>query len=74
MVREGGKPALPADRFVTSLRDAIGREGAAPQAVAESVDYTPAGEVIVQEGVLRGVISKTSTTIVGLLYRIRRHL
>ncbi len=39
----------------TSLRDAIGREGAAPEAVTESVDYAPGDEVIVQEGVLRGV-------------------
>ena len=55
VVKEGGKPALLADSFVTSLRDAIEREGAAPQAVTESVDYTPGDEVIVQEGVLRGV-------------------
>ena len=55
VVREGGKPALLADSFVTVLRDAIEREGAAPEAVAESVDYTPGDEVIVQEGVLSGV-------------------
>ena len=55
VVKEGGKPALLADGFVTSLRDAIEREGAAPEAVAERVDYTPGDEVIVQEGVLRGV-------------------
>ena len=55
VVKEGGKPALLADSFVTSLRDAIEREGAAPEAVTESVDYTPGDEVIVQEGVLRGV-------------------
>ncbi len=55
VVKEGGKPALLADSFVTSLRDAIGREGAAPEAVTASVDYAPGDEVIVQEGVLRGV-------------------
>jgi transcription antitermination factor NusG len=55
VVKEGGKPALLPDNFVTSLRDAIGREGATPEAVAESVDYAPGDEVIVQEGVLRGV-------------------
>lgn len=55
VVREGGKPALLADTFVTSLRDAIGREGAVPEAVTESVDYSPGEEVIVQEGVLRGI-------------------
>ena len=55
VVKEGGKPALLADSFVTALRDAIGREGAAPEAVSEPVDYAPGDEVIVQEGVLRGV-------------------
>src|SRR5450759_4526463 len=55
VVREGGKPALLADSFVTSLRDAIGREGVAPEAVTESVDYAPGDEVIVLEGALRGV-------------------
>jgi len=55
VVKEGGKPALLADSFVASLRDAIEREGAAPEAVTESVDYAPGDEVIVQEGVLRGV-------------------
>lgn len=55
VIRERGKPALLADSFVTALRDAIGREGVAPEAVTESVDYSPGDEVIVQEGVLRGV-------------------
>src|ERR1019366_5959701 len=55
VVREGGKPALLADALVTSLRDAIGRAGAAPEAVAECVDYAPGDEVIVQDGVLHGV-------------------
>jgi len=55
VVKEGGKPALLADSFVTVLRDAIEREGAAPEAVSESVDYKPGDEVVVQEGVLRGV-------------------
>lgn len=55
VIKEGGKPALLADSFVTSLRDAIGREGVAPEAVSESIAYTPGDEVIVQEGALRGV-------------------
>ena len=55
VVTEGGRPALLADRVVTSLRDAIGREGAVPEAVTASDDYTPGDEVIVQEGVLQGV-------------------
>ena len=55
VVKEGGKPALLADSFITSLRDAIERNGAAPEAVNERIQYTPGDEVIVQEGVLRGV-------------------
>jgi transcription antitermination factor NusG len=55
VVKERGKPALLADTFVNSLRDAIEREGAAPEAVEEPVDYAPGDEVIVQEGALRGV-------------------
>lgn len=55
VVRERGKPALLANSFVASLRDAIGRQGVAPEAIAESVDYAPEDEVIVQEGALRGV-------------------
>lgn len=55
VVKEGGKPALLAGSFITSLRDAIEREGAAPEAVTERVEYTPGDEVVVQEGLLRGV-------------------
>lgn len=55
IVRERGKPALVADSLVTALRDAIERDGVAPEAVTEAVDYTPGDEVIVQEGALRGV-------------------
>jgi len=55
VVKEGGKPALLADSFVTSLRDAVRREGAVPEPITERVDYAPGDEVIVQEGVLCGV-------------------
>src|SRR5260370_23175333 len=55
VVREGGKPALLADTYVTALRDAISRQGVTPEAVTDDVDYAPGDEVIVQEGVLRGV-------------------
>lgn len=55
VIKEGGKPALIADTLVTSLRDAIGREGAAPEATSEQVEYSPGDEVIVQEGVLSGI-------------------
>lgn len=55
VVKDGSKPALLADSFVTGLRDAIGREGAVPEPVTEAMDYAPGDEVIVQEGVLCGV-------------------
>lgn len=55
VVKEGGKPALLADNFVTGLRDAIGREGAMPEPVIERAEYAPGDEVIVQEGALSGV-------------------
>lgn len=55
VITERGRPAVIADSFVASLRDAIGREGAAPEAISEGIDYMPGDEVIVQEGALRGV-------------------
>ena len=54
VVKHGKTPALLADALVTGLRDAIGREGVAPESVAELVDYSPGDEVVVQEGPLRG--------------------
>jgi len=55
VVKEGRNPALLADSFVTSLRNAIEREGAVPEPVTECVEYAPGDEVIVQEGALRGI-------------------
>jgi len=55
VVKEGGRPALLADSFVARLRDAIERNGAAPEPVTDVVDYRPGDEVIVQEGALKGV-------------------
>jgi transcriptional antiterminator NusG len=55
IVKDGGTPALVAASLVNSLRDAIAREGTVPEAIAGGVDYAPGDEVIVQEGVLRGV-------------------
>ena len=55
VITEGGKPALLTDRFVTTLRDAVGHEGVELEALTESVDYRSGDEVIVQEGALRGV-------------------
>jgi transcription antitermination factor NusG len=55
VVKEGEGPALLADSFVARLRDAIERNGAAPEPVAEVVNYLPGDEVIVQDGALKGV-------------------
>jgi len=55
VVKQGGMPALLTDEFVASLRDAVLCDGAAPEPVAEPVDYQPGDEVIVQEGALRGL-------------------
>jgi transcription antitermination factor NusG len=56
VVKRGAHPALLPDGFIAGLRDAIGRNGAAPEPVAEEVDYRPGDEVvIVQEGALKGV-------------------
>ena len=56
VVKREGRPALLADGFVAGLRDAIERNGAAPEPVAEGVEYRPGDEVvIVQEGALKGV-------------------
>jgi transcription antitermination factor NusG len=55
VINQRGKPALVADSFVNALRDAIGREGAVPEPVIESVNYAPGDEVVVQEGALSGV-------------------
>src|SRR5205807_1904223 len=39
VITERGKPALLADSFIAALRDAVTRDGVAPEAVSESVDY-----------------------------------
>ena len=55
VIKEGGKPALLADSFVAALRDAIGRKGATPEAVTQVVGHSAGDEVVVKEGLLRGV-------------------
>src|SRR5438105_167805 len=55
VVKHGERPALLADAFIARLRDAIDRDGAVPEPIAEGVDYRPGDEVIVQEGALKGV-------------------
>jgi transcription antitermination factor NusG len=56
VVKQQGRPALLADGFVAGLRDAIERNGAAPEPVVEVVYHCPGDDVvIVQEGALKGV-------------------
>lgn len=54
-MRNGTGPALLADAFVSSLRDAIELKDARPEAVMEPFQYGPGGEVVVLEGALKGV-------------------
>jgi transcription antitermination factor NusG len=54
VVKREGRPAMLADRFVTGLRDAIERYGAALEPLTEAADYRPGDEVIVQDGPLKG--------------------
>ena len=54
IVKHEGKPALLADEFITSLRDAI--ERGRDQEITEVSDFEPGDEVVVvQEGPLQGV-------------------
>jgi transcription antitermination factor NusG len=55
VVKHGGSPALLADGFVASLREAIERTSTVPEPLEESVDIHLGDEVIVQEGALKGV-------------------
>lgn len=55
VVKREGRPALLSGDFVATLRDAIAQNDAAPEPVSEGVDYRPGDEVIVQEGVLKGL-------------------
>lgn len=48
MAKNGGKPVLFADSFVTGLRGTTEREGAAPEAVTKRVEY--AGVVLDRKG------------------------
>lgn len=53
--KAGGGSALIADGFVTKLRDAIERDGTAPEPVVELVACRPGDEVIVQDDPLKGM-------------------
>lgn len=55
VVKNGEAPAMLTDVFVSQLRDALGRDGAIPEPVTDLVDLALGDEVIVQEGILRGV-------------------
>lgn len=54
IVKEHGKPALLPGEFVSRLRTAIELNGACPEAFDEP-DFVAGDEVVVQEGVLRGL-------------------
>jgi len=55
VITEQGRPATLADSLVAELRDAINRDGVAPEPVTECANYVPGDQVIVQEGALQGV-------------------
>lgn len=55
VVKQNGKPALVTNSFIATLRDAVTRDGAAPEPVTEQVEFAAGDEVIVQEGALSGV-------------------
>lgn len=55
VITERGKPARLDDSFISALRDALGREGAAPEAVTGDADHKVGDEVIVQDGAFQGL-------------------
>ena len=55
VITERGKPARLADSFISMLREAIGREGAAPEAVTDHAEHQVGDEVIVQDGAFQGL-------------------
>ena len=55
VVKREGRPALLTDDFVASLREVIERHGASPEPVPQAVDYELGEEVIIQDGVLKGL-------------------
>lgn len=65
VVKQGGRPALLSDGFVTRLRDALETEGVAAEPVTDPREYNPGDEVIVQEGALmglRGIVRERRST------------
>jgi transcription antitermination factor NusG len=55
VVKEGGRPALLTDGFVTSLRRAVECSSVEVERIAECTEYSVGDEVIVQDGILAGV-------------------
>lgn len=55
VVKDGAKPAVLANNFIASLKEAIKNAAFAPESVTRSVDYAPGDEVVVLDGALRGV-------------------
>ncbi|HUR92453.1 MAG TPA: transcription termination/antitermination NusG family protein [Gemmatimonadaceae bacterium] len=55
VVKQGERPALLSDSFITALRNAIEHKGSSPEALDNTADFNPGDEVIVQEGALAGM-------------------
>lgn len=55
VVRQAGKPVLLADSYVKTLREATEREGAISERVSQISEYPVGEEVMVLNGVFRGV-------------------
>ena len=55
IVKQGARPALLSESFVSSLRRAVETSGLPVEAVADAHDYRVDDEVIVQEGPLAGL-------------------
>ena len=54
VVKDGGKPALLSDSFISSLRRAVEDSGLRPQPIEIPNDYNVNDEIVVQEGPLAG--------------------
>lgn len=55
IIKREGRPALLSDGFIAQLRDVLERRGQTPESVADAAEYNTGDEVVVQEGVLKGV-------------------
>lgn len=55
VVKNGAKPAVLSDGFVQELREAIARGGDAVEPLPATARFEPGHEVVVQDGLFRGV-------------------